>query len=645
MKAKIARVILWPKKEGVSPSHRIVDFAMRGVEVVTGGSQRGKSALIPIIDYCLGSEECRIPIGRIRDAVGWFGTELHFEGKYRLLLCRRNPEGQEGTDEMRIAEGMQIAAAALPTTPISRREVINGLNLRAGLPEIGMSPDSDAPSFRDMVAFNFQPQHIVANPTTLFYLSDFHKAERIEEVFPLVLGAETLPMIELKHKARLRRDEREKEQAKLNVALAGSRIWLPRLKAHFLKFQQLGYIPSTYELEDSWTVATLVSHLKPVPNQIALARPSTPKGGGRKLAKRISDLRRQAEHLEQEVQSLQRRMEKVEGFKALTDDYRTALQNQRDRLQPTHWFSQRLKSERACPFCGNENGKVKKQIADLVAASQHVEQSLVTVDRTPTVVSEELLELEREEQARQTELEEVMELLERLVSEKEEFRSEQKSLEERREAGGELRAILETVETADESGKLNQRIVDLTKEIEALEQQIDHEEIRANLRARLGEIASRIAHYANIIGVEHSGRHPRLDPKRLTVKFSGAHGRDDFLWEIGSAANWMGYHVAALLALHEVLRALPTPSPVPQFIIFDQPSQPYFPEKGLKSEDLRRVRRIFEALSDFCTRTESGVQVIVIEHAGEGAWQGIKHVHKKHEWRDEGKALIPDSWS
>lgn len=76
MKAKIARVLLWPKSESVKPPYREVPFDMKGVEVVTGGSQRGKSALIPIIDYCLGSEHCRIPIGLIRDSVGWFGVEL-----------------------------------------------------------------------------------------------------------------------------------------------------------------------------------------------------------------------------------------------------------------------------------------------------------------------------------------------------------------------------------------------------------------------------------------------------------------------------------------------------------------------------------------------------------------------------------------
>ncbi len=74
MKAKISKIILWPKRPGKKP--RVIKFVMKGVEVITGQSQTGKSSLISIIDYCLGSEKCTIPVGEIRDAVEWFGLIL-----------------------------------------------------------------------------------------------------------------------------------------------------------------------------------------------------------------------------------------------------------------------------------------------------------------------------------------------------------------------------------------------------------------------------------------------------------------------------------------------------------------------------------------------------------------------------------------
>ena len=338
-------------------------------------------------------------------------------------------------------------------------------------------------------------------------------------------------------------------------------------------------------------------------------------------------------------------MERVENFRQLADDYQSALQMQRDRLAPTGWFTKFLKKQGVCPFCESENKKAKQQLHKLLTVTEKVEQSLVNVDRTPTVVSEELLELEREQGTKEKDLNEVNELLNTLISSNQESLAQKRTADARRESAGELRAILQTVERVDNTGKLQKGVVNLKGEIRQYEQQIDEKSIRALIKERLDEISRLIAHYAEIIGVEHTDRNPRLDPGRLTVRFTGASGREDYLWEIGSAANWMGYHVATLLAIHEVIRKLPQPSPVPQFIIFDQPSQPYFPEKGLlKSEDVNRVRHVFEALSAFSNSTGSGVQIIVIEHAGEAAWKGIKNVHKKHEWRDEGEALIPQSW-
>lgn len=45
----------------------------------------------------------------------------------------------------------------------------------------------------------------------------------------------------------------------------------------------------------------------------------------------------------------------------------------------------------------------------------------------------------------------------------------------------------------------------------------------------------------------------------------------------------MGYHIATLLALHEYFVDLKW-NPVPQFLIIDQPSQVYFPEKIIQNQ-------------------------------------------------------------
>lgn len=54
MNFTINSIILWPRNTEHSP--RCLSFDSEAVNIITGASRTGKSALIPIIDYCLGSD-------------------------------------------------------------------------------------------------------------------------------------------------------------------------------------------------------------------------------------------------------------------------------------------------------------------------------------------------------------------------------------------------------------------------------------------------------------------------------------------------------------------------------------------------------------------------------------------------------------
>lgn len=62
---QVEKIILWSKK--VQYSYKTVDFCYDKINVITGASRTGKSAIIPIIDYCLGDGQCQIPVNTIRD--------------------------------------------------------------------------------------------------------------------------------------------------------------------------------------------------------------------------------------------------------------------------------------------------------------------------------------------------------------------------------------------------------------------------------------------------------------------------------------------------------------------------------------------------------------------------------------------------
>lgn len=102
---QIKEIILWPKNPSFKPRH--LSFELGKVNVISGASRTGKSAIIPIIDYCLGSDKCTIPVNTIRDSCEWFGIVVQTVIGQKLF-ARREPGGLKTTGDMFVLEGSQL---------------------------------------------------------------------------------------------------------------------------------------------------------------------------------------------------------------------------------------------------------------------------------------------------------------------------------------------------------------------------------------------------------------------------------------------------------------------------------------------------------------------------------------------------------
>ena len=87
----ILDIILYNKK-------MILEFSLNPGElnIITGSSKTGKTALIEIIDYCFGSKSCKIPEGVITQAVEWVGIRLQIADG-QVFICRKLPDTGENT--------------------------------------------------------------------------------------------------------------------------------------------------------------------------------------------------------------------------------------------------------------------------------------------------------------------------------------------------------------------------------------------------------------------------------------------------------------------------------------------------------------------------------------------------------------------
>ena len=660
MKAKISKIVLWPKRAGKKP--RIVKFGMTGVEVITGQSQTGKSSLISIVDYCLGSGKCTIPVGEIRDASEWFGVVLRLP-RSEMLIARRNPGLQGATNEMYLDEAPKIQIRDDIDSNSSVPAVLNRLNQLAALPALALADSEEPgfggrPSFRDTAAFQFQPQHIVANPYTLFFKADtFEHQEKLKHFLPFVLGAIDRQTLEFRRELRLIESELKLKREQLEGRRARSAEWLQDFRLMYSRAREFGLLPNAADPATDWTVDSFVGILRPVPaGADKQGMPQVERGASKRMAHELAALRKEEDTLARAILDRRRKLTKVEQLKSSAGGYSEALAVQSGRLGPLHWFSKHVGAAHACPVCGSQSDTAAKEIGRLSDHARRVEGSIGTIEAVTEVLEKENALLGEQLRQLEDDLAKLRQHLEDLESKSAEVRQQRQTIRELYTFVGTLKEALRNYAAADKGGALSEAISRLELRAKELRLKVDQEAINRRQETALASIAKVTRHYAEILGVEHPERAVTIDIRNLTLLVAGPAGRNDHLWEIGSGANWMGYHVAVLLALHEHFLTV-THSPVPQFLIVDQPSQAFFPEASrpakaktaanpepsMSSDDMARVHQIFAALAEASARTKNRLQIIVIDHADEMTWQGIADVHVVERWRG-GNALIPQDW-
>ena len=112
----------------------------------------------------------------------------------QMLLCRREPGNKGSTDDMFLLRDKSVAIPEQIEKNTNVTSIKNLLNELFGMSFLELDPDAGVfrPSYRDFMAFLFQPQNIVANADVLFYKADtMEHRKKLIDVFPYALGAVT----------------------------------------------------------------------------------------------------------------------------------------------------------------------------------------------------------------------------------------------------------------------------------------------------------------------------------------------------------------------------------------------------------------------------------------------------------------------
>ena len=507
-----------------------------------------------------------------------------------------------------------------------------------------------------MVAFCFQPQHIIANPHTLFYKTDTNEhREKLKHVFPLALGIATNETLVMRRELADLETDLERKRKQLASIKAATDVWLSEVRGHYTTARELGILTDVPEPKAEWKSEHYVSYLSRVPGLIRSRNWLESLESNTQVAvKELLDIESREGELAHEIGLLRKQLLQMQSFNATLFEYNNAIGVQKRRTEGVGWFSEAIGHAHQCPVCKSNSSSAKSAVMKILAVSRELATASQNVAKNQDAFQREIADTQKKLRESESGLQDLRKERGMLESRSAALDKSRQTLRGIYTFIGKLEQALQNYGAAGRDDGLLRKVRDLEVEVDGLRKKLDPRSERERQAAVARRITSFIQGYAGILDIEEPGNPVELDTKNLTLKITSRNGRLDLLWEIGSGANWVGYHVATLLALHQLFAARES-CPVPTFLAIDQPSQVYFPagwpddESGkarpkLDASDIASVHKIFESLAKGIQKTGGALQVIVVEHADEITWRGIDEINVVQRWREGQDALIPSDW-
>jgi Protein of unknown function (DUF3732) len=630
-----------------SGKSRILDFDLGSVNIVTGASKRGKSALIDIIEYCFGSNECRIAEGIIRRTVKWFGIRLQLPNG-QIFIARENPPiDQKSTNRAYIKQQDIVSIPKEIKEPNTTIEAV----IQTLTKQIGISPNLYIPpqghtrepieaNIKHALLFCLQAQEEVASKNNLFHRqSDAFLSFAIKDTLPYFLGALRADDLAIKQEIKRKNTILRKLKRELNEAEMIEGEGISKATILFEEAKSVGLID-----EYKKNPVSLEEYIREF-NEIVKW---DPKEFDYPENDRVNLLRDELRKLQKEYFEKKERVKSAKVFENEVSGYMGELEHQRLRLETINLFKDSEKEIEKCPLCSSQLNKTYDPIKKIYANLRRVKNNLAKTEKEKTKIrnyinnlEDELAELKMKIRIKEAEIKD-------LILQNEATQTLNDKYLKISRVVGRISLWLDSLKLNDNLSGLRENIRVLENEIEELEKKIDAEKVQEKIDSILSRLSLDMTKWSDELKLEHSNNPVRLDLNKLTVVVDNSE-RPIPLNRMGSAENWLAYHLISHLALHKFF--VEKSRPIPNFLIIDQPTQVYYPTENyedkkefinnLNDEDRQAVNRIFKLLFDVCDMLSPNFQIIVLDHADlpDKKYQSAV----KHRWRED-KALIPADW-
>lgn len=633
---------------GSDGDRRQITFNLGALNIVTGVSATGKSSLLDIVEFCLGRSAIALAVGPLTQFTAWFGCLLQMPDGNRAFVARPSPRDGALTSERAMLE-IGAGLEPLPLEALRVNADADTVRLQLGS-LIGFEENRTAsrPGSASLeahlghaVLLCLQGQGEIGNKSLLFHRQgEPHMADAIRATLPYFLGA--VPRDQALRRQQLDATERDlrRSRTELSNTERDANTIDTDLQTLTAEAFAAGLIPQS-QFESRQGAIAALEHALAVPDEgtaqddIEVARTS-------ELNAERADLRRQLRELG-ELRTL------------LTEEavdeagYQNALAAEQQRLLSIDVLGATTaeSGDDSCPVCGSTLVSGDPGAEDIRRALRDVERHLTEIEAGRPRRQAALLELD----TRADGLRQRIRGVDSAIATQRQATQDLGVERSRREAvafiQGRIDASLRRIQGVDTSvvERLQQRVAQLETQAESLRRSLDPDEEAAQVTSRLAVIGEDMTTWAGRLRLEHAGRGVRLDPRRLTVMADTESGAVP-LFRVGSAENWIGYHLVSHLALHR--HFVHQNRPVPHFLMLDQPSQAYYPSeadrlRGVPVNDADRaaVERMYQLMRDVVADLAPSFQVIVADHADLATdWFQAAVVEN---WR-EGRKLIPEAW-
>ena len=628
---------------------QVLSLKPGAINVITGDSKTGKSSLIDIVDYCLGSSDCHVPEGILRRAVAWYGLRLSVSDG-QLFVARRAPLRGATTSTAvyyQVGGELEVPAFADLAQTTNLKALVSLLSAAAGIvanlhePPEGQTRDSLSATIRHALNYVFQPQDEIIQREHLFHKqSDHWVAQAIKDTLPYFLGAVGDDHVARKEEVRRLQKKLAARERRLASMEAVRGEGLGKAAALLSQARDLGLIHAWAE-QLTWSHA--IDLLKaatgaPIEEVVASADLGAEGSEHERLLAERSQLRRKWQRARAELEAARSLQSEERGFSR-------EAQEQSARLSSINVLPDNVDSSH-CPLCSNPVDELPALASDIYSAAQEVAGQLEQVVRHSPQLQGVIDQLDTQVGELAARLTENREALEGVQEQRERLREATEHSTRRAYSVGRMSLFLESLPEVEDASELRTEIEELRTQIRELEASLDTQTIDDRLSSISAILGRQMTQWAQRLRLEHSELSLRLDMRRLTVIADTEDGPLP-MNRMGSGENWVGYHVIAHLALHQWF--VRKDRPVPRFLFLDQPSQVYFPPdasaddtiESLTEGDRAAVARMFKLVFDFVRDNAPRLQVVITEHADLAQpWFQSGVVAR---WRG-GDKLVPDSW-